>query len=230
MRCGHLEPPAGAPAPVTYASASRAHATVVTSDFISTPRVGDVLAVGRNDAKNAGFVQRLSGEQQVRQVSLDCVFRSAVSQSVRQLEEQLRVVLLPRATRSVALTDAGRCLVETAGPALAQALAALTDVSAQPGETVGRVRLSVSRSAVPFVITPVLPTFRARHARVEVEVAVEDRLVNIVAEGYDASNLTSLNEQSVAAGQPWLPARILARREPCLTVGRRRIRRARDRA
>src|SRR5262249_42012264 len=121
LRCGPRGPPAGAPAPVTYASASRAHATVVTSDFISTPRVGDVLAVGRNDAKNAGFVQRLSGEQQVRQVSLDCVFRSAVSQSVRQLEEQLRVVLLPRTTHSVSLTDAGRCLVETAGPALAQA-------------------------------------------------------------------------------------------------------------
>src|SRR5262249_60594179 len=84
-RWGPPEPPAGAPAPVTYASASRAHATVVTSDFISTPRVGDVLAVGRNDAKNAGFVQRLSGEQQVRQVSLDCVFRSAVSQSQRPL-------------------------------------------------------------------------------------------------------------------------------------------------
>jgi len=110
----------------------------------------------------------------------------AVSQSVRQLEEQLRVVLLTRTTRSVSLTDAGRRLVEGAGPALGQALAALTEVSAQPGEAVGRVRLSVPRAAVPFVITPVLPTFRARHPRVEVEVTIEDRFVDIVAEGYDA--------------------------------------------
>ena len=50
----------------------------------------------------------------------------------------------------------------------------------------GRLRLSVPRVAVPFVITPVLPTFRARHPRVEVEVVVEDRFVDIVAEGYDA--------------------------------------------
>ena len=114
------------------------------------------------------------------------VSRSAVSQSVRQLEEQLRVVLLTRTTRSVSLTDAGRRLVEGAGPALGQALAALTEVSAQPGEAVGRVRLSVPRMAVPFVITPVLPTFRERHPRVEVEVVVEDRFVDIVAEGYDA--------------------------------------------
>ena len=114
------------------------------------------------------------------------VSRSAVSQAVRQLEEQLRVVLLARTTRSVSLTDAGRRLVEGAGPALGQALTALTEVSAQPGEAVGRVRLSVPRAAVPFVITPVLPTFRARHPRVEVEVTIEDRFVDIVAEGYDA--------------------------------------------
>jgi DNA-binding transcriptional LysR family regulator len=114
------------------------------------------------------------------------VSRSAVSQAVQQLEEQLRVVLLARTTRSVSLTDAGRRLVEGAGPALGQAVAALTEVSAQPGEAVGRLRLSAPRMAVPFVITPVLPKFRARHARVEVEVVTEDRFVDIVAEGYDA--------------------------------------------
>lgn len=114
------------------------------------------------------------------------VSRSAVSQAVRQLEEQLRVVLLARTTRSVALTDAGRRLVESAGPAVAQTLAALTEVSAPLGEVVGRVRLSVPRLALPFVIEPVLPTFRARYPRIEVELAIEDRLVDIVAEGYDA--------------------------------------------
>ncbi|NMO15489.1 LysR family transcriptional regulator [Pyxidicoccus fallax] len=114
------------------------------------------------------------------------VSTAAVSQSVRQLEEQLRVVLLTRTTRSVALTEAGRRLVEGAGPAMGQALAALTEVSARPGETVGRVRLSVPRGALPFVIDPVVPTFRERHPRVEVEVIVEERLVDIVAEGYDA--------------------------------------------
>ncbi|SEU38070.1 LysR family transcriptional regulator [Stigmatella erecta] len=110
----------------------------------------------------------------------------AVSQAVRHLEKQLRVVLLTRTTRSVSLTDSGRRLVEGAGPAMGQALTALTEVSAQPGETVGRVRLSVPQAAVPYVIDPVLPTFRARHPRVEVEVNVENRFVDIVAEGYDA--------------------------------------------
>ncbi|QRN98496.1 LysR family transcriptional regulator [Archangium violaceum] len=111
---------------------------------------------------------------------------AAVSQSVRHLEEQLSVVLLTRTTRSVSLTDAGRRLIEGAGPGLGQALAALREVSAQPGEAVGRLRLSVPRMAVPFLITPVLPTFRERHPRVEVDVIIEDRFVDIVAEGYDA--------------------------------------------
>ncbi len=111
---------------------------------------------------------------------------AAVSQSVRQLETQLGVVLFARTTRSMSLTDAGRRLLEGAGPGLNQVLASLTEVSAQPGEAVGRLKLTVPEIAVPFVMTPVLPAFRARHPRVEVEVVVENRLVDIVAEGYDA--------------------------------------------
>jgi DNA-binding transcriptional LysR family regulator len=114
------------------------------------------------------------------------VSRSAVSQSVGQLEELLRVVLLARTTRSVSLTDAGRRLVEGAGPSIGQVVIALAEVSAQPGEVVGRLRLTVPRAAVPFVIDPVLPIFRARHPRVETEIVIEERLVDIVAEGYDA--------------------------------------------
>lgn len=114
------------------------------------------------------------------------VSRSAVSQAVRQLERQLGVILLVRTTRSVSLTDAGRRLVETAGPALGNVLGAMTEVAARPGEAVGRLRLSVPRTAVPFVIEPVLPAFRARHPRIEVEVVIEERLVDLVGEGYDA--------------------------------------------
>jgi DNA-binding transcriptional LysR family regulator len=114
------------------------------------------------------------------------VSRSAVSQAVRLLEEQLRVVLLARTTRSVGLTDAGRRLVDTAGPSMGQVATALAEVSAQPGEIVGKLRLSVPRAAVPFLIEPVLPTFRTRHPRVEVEVILDERFVDIVREGYDA--------------------------------------------
>lgn len=111
---------------------------------------------------------------------------SAVSQAVKQLEESLHVVLFTRTTRSVALTEAGRRLAEAATPAMTQLAAALAEVSARPGELVGRLKLSVPRVAVPDVIEPVVPAFRERHPRVDVEVVVEERLVDLVGEGYDA--------------------------------------------
>jgi DNA-binding transcriptional LysR family regulator len=114
------------------------------------------------------------------------VSRSAVSQAVRQLEEQLRVVLVARTTRSVSLTDAGRQLVERVAPVLGQLQAALTEVSARPGEAVGRLKISIPRVAIPLVVDPLVPAFRARHPRIDVEVVVEERLVDLVAEGYDA--------------------------------------------
>lgn len=114
------------------------------------------------------------------------VSRSAVSHSVRQLEEKLHVVLVQRTTRSVALTDAGRQLVGDVAPAFAQTAAALSALSVQPGEAVGRLRLSVPHSALPQIIEPVLPKFRAMHPRVEIELVVDDHFVDIVASGCDA--------------------------------------------
>ena len=114
------------------------------------------------------------------------VSRSAVSQGVRQLEEQLHVVLLLRTTRSVSLTDAGRRLVESAAPAVAQLRSALTEVTAKPGEVVGRVRLTVPPAALRFALGRVLPRFRELHPRIEVEIVFEDRLADLVREGYDA--------------------------------------------
>jgi DNA-binding transcriptional LysR family regulator len=138
------------------------------------------------------------------------VSRSAVSQAVRQLEDQLHVGLLTRTTRSVSLTDVGRRLVEGAAPALAQAAATLTEVAAQPGESVGRLRLSLPRVAVPLVIEQLLPAFRTRHPRVEVELVVEDRLVDIVAGGYDAGiRLSEIIDRDMVSVRLTEPARFV---------------------
>ena len=60
------------------------------------------------------------------------VSTSALSQSIRQLESRLKVTLLTRASRTVALTDAGQRLLENAGPAVEQALESLKTVLARP--------------------------------------------------------------------------------------------------
>ena len=114
------------------------------------------------------------------------VSTSALSQSVRQLEARLGVTLLNRTSRTVALTDAGRRLLEDAGPAVEQALESLETVKARPGEVTGRVRLSVPTLAVELILARLLPRFAERHPKVEVEVQVENRFVNVVGEGLDA--------------------------------------------
>lgn len=114
------------------------------------------------------------------------VSTSALSQSVRQLEERLEVTLLTRTSRSVALTDAGQRLLDHAGPAVDQALESLKTVKAKRGEVTGRVRLTVPTAAVTLVLARLIPKFVERHPKVEVEVRVDDRIVDTVAEGLDA--------------------------------------------
>ena len=110
---------------------------------------------------------------------------SALSQSVRQLEERLDVTLLTRTSRSVALTDAGQRLLENAGPAVDQALESLRTVTAKPGEVTGRVRLTVPFVGVPLVLSRVLPAFVEQHPGVVLEIHVDDELVDAVAQGFD---------------------------------------------
>lgn len=114
------------------------------------------------------------------------VSTSALSQSVRQLEERLTVDLLVRTSRSVNLTEAGLRLLSNAGPAIDAALESLKSVSVLPGEVTGRVRLSVPTAAVSMVLTDVLPLFRRRFPNVEVDAIVENRFVDIVKDGFDA--------------------------------------------
>jgi DNA-binding transcriptional LysR family regulator len=114
------------------------------------------------------------------------VSTSALSQSVRQLEDRLGVTLLTRTSRSVALTDAGHRLLDNAGSAVDQALGALKTVQAKRGEVTGRVRLSVPSASVSLVLADLLPRFIARYPKVNVEVHVDDRLVNTVAGEFDA--------------------------------------------
>lgn len=114
------------------------------------------------------------------------VSTSALSQSVRQLEERIGVPLLTRTSRNVALTDAGHRLLDNAGPAIDQALDALKHVKAQRGEVTGRVRLTVPSAAVKLVLPDLIPRFLAKYPKVEVEAHVDDRLVNSVAGEFDA--------------------------------------------
>ena len=143
------------------------------------------------------------------------VSTSALSQSVRQLEERIGTTLLTRTSRSVALTDAGQRLLENAGPAVDQALEALKTVNAARGEVTGRVRLSVPTVAASLFLARLIPRFVERFPKVELDVRVEDHFVDIVSEGLDAGIrlIESIDRDMVHVGL-WGPCRIVVAGAP----------------
>ena len=114
------------------------------------------------------------------------VSASALSHTLRGLEERLGVRLLNRTTRSVGVTAAGERLLAQLGPALAavdEALAALREERDEPS---GPLRINVSRIAAFLCVAPVLRRFTDTYPAVQLEVCVDDGLADIVRGGFDA--------------------------------------------
>ncbi|OWQ43939.1 LysR family transcriptional regulator [Roseateles noduli] len=111
---------------------------------------------------------------------------SAVSNAVAGLEARMGVRLFHRTTRSVSLTEAGRRFVERVGPAVAQIQEAVAAADDRAGAPSGTLRLNSSLGAAQMVFRPVLAEFLRRYPDVTLDVVTEGRLVDIVAEGFDA--------------------------------------------
>ncbi|WP_375462274.1 LysR substrate-binding domain-containing protein [uncultured Enterovirga sp.] len=111
---------------------------------------------------------------------------SALSHAMRGLEARLGVRLLARTTRSVAATPAGERLMRSLDMALAEVARGLEALGDWRGEPSGTLRLTTFSSAARTVLDPALPRFLLEHPSVSVEVIVDDRLTDIVADGFDA--------------------------------------------
>ena len=111
---------------------------------------------------------------------------SALSHTMRRLEERLRIRLLARSTRSVATTEAGERLLARLGPAIEEISYAVEDLGRLLDRPSGRVRITASRSAARMVIAPVLLRFTQTYPEIVVEVLIDPALTNIVAQRFDA--------------------------------------------
>jgi DNA-binding transcriptional LysR family regulator len=114
------------------------------------------------------------------------VTRSAVSQTIRKLEEMLGIALVHRTTRSVALTEAGERLYADAAEAVADIQEAMEAAANVQGTPRGRLKLAVSSIAESFLSGPLLASFMEAHPEVKLHVTVTDEEFDIVAQGYDA--------------------------------------------
>ncbi len=111
---------------------------------------------------------------------------SALSQTIRQLEERLGLRLLMRTTRSVTVTEAGERLLRTVAPRFEEIeaeLAALSDLRDRPA---GTIRITAGEHPAESILQPALRKLLPLYPDIRVEITADHGLTDIVAQGYDA--------------------------------------------
>ncbi|MGO7181840.1 LysR family transcriptional regulator [Rhizobium brockwellii] len=112
--------------------------------------------------------------------------QSAVSYSVRMLEQRLGVRLISRTTRSLSLTDAGERMLRSLRPAFEHIESEIAAVTALRDKPAGTIRITTFRYAAMSVLWPVMTTFLAEYPDIEMEVILDEGLTDIVAGRFDA--------------------------------------------
>ncbi|WP_374442436.1 LysR family transcriptional regulator [Pseudomonas panipatensis] len=111
--------------------------------------------------------------------------KAAVSRHVNALEERLGVRLLQRTTRRLSLTEEGRVFHEQAKEVLAMLDAAENAVAADSQEPSGMLRVNVPVSFGVLHLAPLWARFMQAYPKIELDISLNDRVVDLVEEGFD---------------------------------------------
>ncbi|TGQ64031.1 LysR family transcriptional regulator [Mesorhizobium sp. M00.F.Ca.ET.186.01.1.1] len=114
------------------------------------------------------------------------VSQSALSHTLRALEERLGVRLLTRTTRSVSPTEAGERLANTIGPRLDEIESELAALSALREKPAGTIRITAGEHSADTILWPAIARLLPDYPDIRIEVIVDYGLTDIVAERYDA--------------------------------------------
>lgn len=131
------------------------------------------------------FVQAADGGSFAAAARALGISSAAVSKNVGGLEQALGVRLMNRTTRTLSLTAEGSAFLRQARIALAALDTAIDEVAAQRAEPRGRVRISTSAAFGRQQLLPVLPGLLARHPALSVDIDFDDRIADLVRDGYD---------------------------------------------
>jgi len=112
--------------------------------------------------------------------------QSALSHTIRRLEERLGIRLLTRTTRNVSTTEAGKRLLDTVHPAVDSIRRELENLSELRDRPSGTIRITTPEHAAQTVLWPVIDKFLGDYPDVHIELNAENSLTDIVAEGFDA--------------------------------------------
>ena len=114
------------------------------------------------------------------------VSQSALSHSIRGLEERLNTRLLTRTTRSVASTEAGERLIQSVAPMITEIEKALQDLADNQENPSGNIRITAGEHALSSTLWPLLKPFLLRYPDVNVELSIDNTLTDIVSGRFDA--------------------------------------------
>jgi DNA-binding transcriptional LysR family regulator len=114
------------------------------------------------------------------------VSTSALSHTIRGLEQSLGVRLFNRTNRSIRITEAGERLLARIEPALVEITAAVAQAGELGARPTGTLRLNIPRNAAEMVVRPMIGRFLRAYPDIRLEIATQDGFVDIVAAGFDA--------------------------------------------
>jgi len=114
------------------------------------------------------------------------ISQSALSHTVRGLEERLGLRLLTRTTRSVSPTEAGDRLLQKIGHRFEEIEAELEALSELRDKPAGNIRITATENAADTILLPKLAKFLPQYPDINVEIVIDYGLTDIVAQRYDA--------------------------------------------
>lgn len=111
---------------------------------------------------------------------------STVSDTISRLEAELGLPLLIRTTRSVKLTEAGQTLASRLEPVIREVRSAVSDATSTEDTIRGRLKLQVPGAVMEDILPPILDGFLRRFPEIRLEILVDDKLSDMIANGCDA--------------------------------------------
>ncbi|HEY4202758.1 MAG TPA: LysR family transcriptional regulator [Devosiaceae bacterium] len=140
--------------------------------------------------------------------------QSAVSRAVARLEQRIGITIFRRTARSITLTDEGRRFYEAVAPHLTSIEDAAIEAGGSSAKVTGRLRITSDGAFGQYVLAPNIAGFLARHPELTLELAIRDRIGDLVAEGFDVAVRFGLPEPSSLTGSLLLETRVLTCASP----------------
>lgn len=147
--------------------------------------------------------------------------KSAISKRVDQLESALGVRLLQRSTRALSMTEAGRAIHERAAQSIAMLEEARNHASNLTETPQGLIKVTTSVAFGKLCVAPVLPEFLRLFPDIKIQLALLDRTVDLVEEGFDLAIRLTRSPPELLVAKPLMPIKYVLCAAPGYIKGKR---------